>query len=161
MVFAKLRTAIVMRETQELRFATAFRCRGRHDFLLSALHNLPADAVDTTYGGDYPDVVAYACLPVRAQKAPKGRGLFPSPFCGGGRVQSYLTIIQRSTEVRCDIVMIHEFSLGDGTRSMTYGITVFYDIFVLCYVPKGKFMTSRDARQCSQGHSHSVSRIDL
>lgn len=55
--------------------------------------------------------------------------------------------------------MIDKFAFADVASGMTYRIAIFYDVFALGYIAKGKLMTCRDTMELTECHCYAVGRI--
>ena len=140
------------------------------------LNNLSADAIDTPYRRNYPDIIADAYLAVGAGVAKEGKRRFrlsPRPpfpggsrmyLTGGGRVCGVggeSTIIYCAAEVRGDIMVVHELSFSDVACGVANGVAVLDDVLALGDITQGELMARRDSGQVLQGYGHRIRGIYL
>lgn len=72
-----------------------------------------------------------------------------------------LRVVQRTAEVRGDVIMVHQLAFMDVAGGMTDGVAVLDDVLADCDVAEGELMARRNAWKVLQGHSDRVGRVDL
>ena len=168
MVFAQLRTTVVMGESHDGIYPLA-----AVRLAAESVGQLVHDTVHAAHGRDNPNLVAYSHITVAAAVA-----LERAMLHGDVRVHLHrrVGIVQQSRQIGLDIFFAHPGTFGHVLHHVTDGVAVFYDIFsgteiLQCHLVSGRHVRAKrnSATVClnglsrtkgSDGHRHIVGRID-